>query len=29
MARSLEVEGADYRRMEKIILDGIRKKQKR
>lgn len=28
MARSMEVEGADYKRMEKIILQGVRKKQK-
>ena len=28
MARSLEVEGADYKRMEKIILQGLRNKQK-
>ncbi len=27
MARSMEVEGADYKRMEKIILDGIHKKK--
>ena len=26
MARSMEVEGADYKRMEKIILDGVHKK---
>lgn len=29
MARSMEVEGADYKRMEKIILDGIHQKSKK
>lgn len=27
MARSMEIEGADYKRMEKIILNGIHKKK--
>lgn len=27
MARSLEVEGADYKRMKKILLKGIRSKK--
>lgn len=27
MARSMEVEGADYQRMEKILLDGLRPKK--
>lgn len=26
MARSMEVEGADYKLMEKILLNGVRKK---
>lgn len=28
MARSMEVEGADYKRMEKIILEGIQKNKR-